>query len=90
MYIGKSLNYFSNLEVGEFKIETLDLKVGDKIMIIGPTTGVIETTVGEIRVDLKPVNRAGKGERCSIPVPSKVRRADKLYKIVDSSEVKKQ
>ena len=90
LYLGKNLNYFSNLQVAEFKIETLDLKVGDHILIIGPTTGVIETIVEEIRGDLGPVETAYKGARISIQVPSKIRKADKLYKLVDSSEVKKQ
>jgi U32 family peptidase len=90
IYIGKNLNYFSNLQVAEFKIETGELKKGDRILIAGPTTGLVETTVDEIRIDLKTVDNAPKGVRCSIPVPSKIRRADKLYKIVDSSEVKKQ
>lgn len=90
IYIGKNLNYFSNLEVAEFKIETQDLKVGDNILIIGQTTGVIETVVQEIRVDLKKVDKASKGERCSIPIKSKIRKSDKLYKIVNSTEVKKQ
>jgi len=90
VFLGKNLNYFSNIQVAEFKIETLELKVGDHILIIGPTTGVVETTVEEIRGDLGPVEKALKGERCSIHVPAKIRKADKLYKIVDSSEVKKQ
>lgn len=90
VYIGKNMNYFSNLKVAEFKIETQDLKVGDHVLIIGPTTGVIETTVNEIRVNLETVNIASKGTRCSIAVDQKVRKADKLYKIVDASMVKKQ
>ncbi|MBN2805662.1 MAG: U32 family peptidase, partial [Prolixibacteraceae bacterium] len=90
IYIGKSLNYFSNIGVGEFKIETRELRVGDRIIITGPTTGVIETEVKEIRVAMESVNAAPKGVTCSIPVGEKIRRADKLYKLVDASEVKKQ
>ncbi|HPR59333.1 MAG TPA: peptidase U32 family protein [Prolixibacteraceae bacterium] len=90
VYIGKNMNYFSNLKVAEFKIETQDLKIGDQVLIIGPTTGVIETTVTEIRVNLENVEVASKGTRCSIVVDQKVRKADKLYKIVDASMVKKQ
>jgi putative protease len=90
VYIGRSLNYFSNIRVAEFKIETQSIKTGDRIMIIGPTTGIIETNISEIRVDLKSVDTAPKGVKCSIPVDEKIRRADKLYKIVDSSEIKTQ
>ncbi len=89
IYIGKGLNYFANIGIAEFRIETKELKKGDKILIIGPTTGVIETTVEEIRVDLKEVDVAPKGSLCSIPVKQKVRRADKLYLLVDASTIKK-
>lgn len=83
IYVAKSLNYFSKLGVAEFKMESHDLKVGDEIIITGPTTGVVQFTVPEIRVDLKVVDTALKGQKFSIPVPEKVRRADKLYKLVE-------
>ncbi len=35
--------------------------------------------IPEIRVDLVPSDTAPQGVACSIPVPSRVRRADKLY-----------
>jgi putative protease len=88
LYIGKGTNYFTKLKVAEFKLETGNLKVGDEIVITGPTTGVIETFVKEIRVDLKPVGEAKKGERFSIQIDEKIRRADKLFKMIDAKEVK--
>jgi len=88
LYIGKATNYFTKIKVAEFRLETSNLKIGDEIVITGPTTGVIETIVKEIRVDLKPVEEAKKGEQISIQIDEKIRRADKLYKMVDSKEVK--
>ncbi len=82
IYIGKGTNYFPKIGVAEFVLETKDLKVGDEILITGPTTGVIKMVVPEIRVDLKQVQQAQKGERFSIPVKEKIRRSDKLFKIV--------
>ncbi len=87
VYVAKALNYFSKLGVGEFVVETGELQVGDEIIITGPTTGVLEQKIDEIRVDLQVVQQARKGERFSIPVSDKVRRADKIYKIVNASEV---
>lgn len=78
-YIGKVTNYFSNIGVAEILIETGSLSVGDNVIIIGPSTGVVEVKVEEIRVDLKSTERAVKGEYCSIAVPEKLRRSDKLY-----------
>lgn len=86
IYIGKITNYFSILKVAEVKIETHSLDLNDQIHIIGPTTGVYEGKVEEIRVNLQKANKAEKGELCSIPVYETVRRQDKLYKIVDSTE----
>jgi U32 family peptidase len=90
IYLGKVTNYFSNIGVAEIKLETGSLKLGDEIIISGPGTGLIQTKAGEIRVGLIAVNEAKKGEMCSIPVAMKLRRSDKLYKLVDASEVKLQ
>ncbi len=88
MYIGKCTNFFNKIQVAEFKLETNNLKVGDEITISGPTTGVVQTTVTEIRVDLDAVEEAKKGERISIKTDTKIRRADKLYKMIDAKEVR--
>lgn len=79
VYTGKITNYFTKLGVAEVLVESSEIKTGDNILIIGPSTGVHEQIVEEIRVDLKPVNKAGKGTLCSIPVPIKLRRSDKVY-----------
>ncbi len=84
-YVAKCTNYFSNLGVAEFLVESGELKIGNKILILGPTTGVVELTVNEIRVDLTPVNRVEKGTHCSIPIGEKIRRSDRLYKWVENS-----
>jgi putative protease len=83
IYIGKITNYFNNIGVAEILIEAKPLQKGDEILIIGPTTGVYEGVVDEIRVDEKNTDTAPQGKHCSIPVSSLVRRSDKLYKIVD-------
>ncbi len=87
VYIGKGTNYFRKIGIAEFHIESQSLKVGDEILITGPTTGVIQTRVEEIRVDMKNVNETVRGDVCSIPISTKVRRADKLYKVVDARQV---
>ena len=85
-YIAKGVRYFSNIGVAEFKMEAGTLKKGDKLLITGPTTGVIYLTADEIRFDLKPVDEAVKGQSISIPVPEKIRPSDKLYKLVQQEQ----
>jgi putative protease len=85
LYIGKITNYFTNLNVAEIKLENGDLEKGDLILVTGPTTGVIELTVGEIRVDLKETGKALKGEFCSVKIPDYLRRSDKVYKWIETA-----
>ena len=84
-YVGKVTNYFRKLKVAEIRMESGSLEAGDAIYIQGPTTGSIELTIPEIRVDLKTVKKTVKGEQCSIPVDSFLRRADKIYKIINNN-----
>lgn len=81
VYVGKGVKFFSKLGVAEFAIEAADFKKGDKLLITGPTTGVIYMNADEIRYDLEPVEEARKGQRVSMPVPAKVRPSDKLFKL---------
>ncbi|MBN2612089.1 MAG: U32 family peptidase, partial [Bacteroidales bacterium] len=86
VYVAKAMNYFSNIKVAEFLCEAGDISIGDEIIITGPTTGVIETRINEIRVDLKNVDKALKGQRFSIPIKETVRRSDKLFLWVDTGK----
>lgn len=88
VYIGKGLKYFSNLGVAEFLMETQSLRVGDEILITGPTTGAVFQTVEEIRVDLESVEETIKGEKFSMKVNEKIRPSDKLFKMVKASPKK--
>ncbi len=89
LYIGKITNYFTNIGVAEIKLESGDLEKGEKIIITGPTTGVVEYTTDEIRVDLKVTDKALKGELCSIKSDVYLRRSDKVYKWIEAKRVKK-
>jgi putative protease len=82
VYIGKGVKYFSKLGVAEFTVEASDLSVGDKLLITGPTTGVVYLDAEEIRLETDPVQTAPKGTHASIRVPVKVRPSDKLFKLV--------
>jgi len=84
-YVGKVTNYFSNLKVAEILVETNEILIGDEIMIFGTTTGIIDVNVDEIRVELEKVNKAVKGEYCSILINELVRRNDKVYKWITNN-----
>lgn len=88
VYVAKGIKYFSSLGVAEFEMESGSLKVGDEILITGPTTGAVMQTIDEIRVELNPVQETVKGERFSFKVGEKVRPSDRLYKMVPVEQKK--
>ena len=85
IYVGKINNYFTKIGVAEILVEATPLNKGEDYIIIGPTTGVVEGRIDELRVDNKEVEKAAQGETCSIPVNEFLRRADKIYKLVENS-----
>lgn len=79
-YIGKGTKYFSKLGVGEFILEAGEINLGDEIVITGPTTGAMITTVGELHGNDGPVKHAAKGDAIAIKLPGKIRPGDRLYR----------
>lgn len=82
VYIGRGVKYFTKAAVAEFRLESQNLALGDQIMITGPTTGYIETTINELWVDQQPAQKVVKGATFTCPMPEKIRPSDKLYKIL--------
>ena len=82
VYIGKGMKYYENAGIGEFLIEAQNVKVGDELIITGPTTGVVELQLESLRVDDEPAEVAKRGATITFPVNEKIRPSDKLYKLV--------
>ena len=82
VYVGKCTKYYSKLGVAEFSVEATTFRLGDRLLITGPTTGVMYVTPQEIHDDDGPVETALQGTRISVAVTGKVRTNDKLFKLV--------
>ncbi len=90
VYVGRGVKYFSRLGVAEFTCEASEFSVGDKMLITGPTTGVMYVTADEIHDGHGAVATAQKGTRVSIKVTGKIRPSDKLFKIVKDMDTENQ
>ena len=88
VYAGRGIKYFSNIGVAEFLIEASEIKVGDKLLITGPTTGAMYVTLDEARVDLKPVDVVKKGVHVSFKVPDRIRPSVRVYRMVSGLDLK--
>ena len=82
VYLGLVKNYFHRIGVAEVQLQTAEvLRTGDEVMVIGETTGVYRSTVGELRLDRDPVPEVHQGDRFSFATTDPVRRGDKVYRI---------
>ncbi|MBO4446814.1 MAG: U32 family peptidase [Bacteroidales bacterium] len=85
VYCGKISNWFDRIGVAEVTVESAPLNVGDDVMVIGSTSGVVEFKVEDLRVEMESAPCAQKGTRCSVAVRPEgawngaLRRGDKLY-----------
>ena len=77
VYIGKGTHFFPKPQIGEFKI-------GDTILITGPTTGAKEIEVNDMMVNDEKLTKGTKGDLVTIPLGFRIRPSDKLYKIVEN------
>ena len=84
VYVGKGMHYFQKSNIAEFKIEAYDIKIGDKILITGPSTGAQELVLEEMFVNDVTSKKATKGDSCTLKVPFRIRLSDKMYKIVEN------
>ena len=82
VYIGKGVHYFPKANIGEFKLEAFDIKIGDTILITGPTTGAQEMKIKTMFVNDEKGEKAQRGDSITIPLDFRIRPSDKLYKIV--------
>lgn len=84
VYVGKGMHYFPKAGIAQFEMEAQNIKVGDKILVTGPSTGVLEGVVTEMMLDDAQVSEARKGDIITMPLSGRIRPSDKLYKLVEA------
>lgn len=78
-FIGKVLHYFPKANVAHIRVKTLQIQIGDPLIIIGDRTGVVETQVESLWVNDVPVSFASQGMECTIKVTEAIREDDSVY-----------
>ena len=80
--IGQVVNYYNRVNAAELRIWD-GLKIGDKIIIQGPTTGSVTHTIDSMQIEGEPVENVEKGSNVAVAMPVKVRENDFVYKLVE-------
>jgi len=79
-FVGKIKHFYPRINVAIVGLSS-NLKIGDKICIIGKTTGVKYSEVNAIEIQHKKMEIGNKGQEIAINVPSIVRKNDEVYVI---------
>lgn len=85
VYIAKGMHYYPKTQIAEFEVEAQNIKQGDRILITGPTTGVVEEELTELYVNGQLAQEAKKGDRITFKSAQRIRTSDKLYKLVENN-----
>lgn len=82
IYLGRVLNYYKRKKIVNVRIEAGTLKIGEDILIIGSTTGVVELKVDKMMKDEIELSEVSKGTDVTFKCEERVRENDKVYKVV--------
>lgn len=84
-YVGKVLNYYSNSQVAYVELESGKVSLGNNILIIGKTSGVVELEVSSLMIDEQNVSEAQKGDKITFACNDKVRPRDRIFILKEKS-----
>jgi U32 family peptidase len=80
-FVGNVTHYYSKINVAKIKLVS-ELKVGDEIIVISKTEGIIKSKIGRMEINKKPIQKAEKGKEVGIKLPNKIRKNDEVYKLI--------
>ncbi|AWH84496.1 hypothetical protein HYN59_04905 [Flavobacterium album] len=78
--VGKGEHYYPKAGVGQFSVEG-ELKLGDTVLISGPTTGDHKLVIDKMFVNGNEADTASAGDRVTLNLPFRIRLSDKLFKL---------
>lgn len=81
---GKVVNYFAKIGVAEVEANG-PLATGESFLIIGPTTGVVEGQLDEMRLDEGATDSVTAGQVFAVKVDKRVRRNDQFFTFTPSA-----
>lgn len=79
-YVGKVVNYFKKTSIAHFLVETGTITKGDDLLIIGPTTGVVEVKAGDLIKEGETIETAVKEDEVTMICAGLIRPRDSVYK----------
>ncbi len=83
IFIGRVTHFYNQISVAVLDL-TGELKVGERVLIIGHTTDLAQV-VTSMEIEHHKVQSAGAGMEVALDVAEPVHKGDEVYKIVDGA-----
>ena len=80
-FIGKVTHYYPEINVAKIRLVS-KLKVGDEVIVIGKTTGLVKSKIQRIEINKKSIPTAEKGDEIGVKFPNRIRKNDEVYKLI--------
>jgi putative protease len=80
--VGEVVKFFAKPSVAAVKIVAGEIKLGDKIKIVGHTTDITET-VDSMEINNQKIEKASAGDLIGIKVSDRVRPGDEVLKVTE-------
>ncbi len=83
IFVGKVINYFKKSGIVHVLIQNDNIKINDRVLIIGNRTGVLDLTINHIVKDGNEIIAGNKGDDVTFKCPETAKVNDLVYKIID-------
>lgn len=84
--VGSITKYYKKIGVAEIRLHgKLKIRIGDTLMIQGPTSGSIEEKIRSLEKDHEPIKEATGGEKVAIKINKVLKKNDQVYLIKKTS-----
>ena len=78
-FVGIVKNFYAKPMAAEIIVQSNEIKEGDTIIIIGPTTGTVKQKITSMQINNVSATSAGKGTSVGIKLKKTARKNDKVY-----------
>lgn len=79
LFVGRVNHYFPKPQIAEIEVQALEIQKGDRLVIMGKTTGAVYGRIEEMMKDDVSVENSGKPAMVTVKFAEKVRTNDHVY-----------
>ncbi len=79
VYVGRVKKFYQKISVAVVKLEGRHLAVGEDVILIGPSTGVVHYRVPELQINHQIVEKADKGCEVAVKTSCRWKPGDKVF-----------